>query len=363
MDMHELLLVLEHEKQPCVLATVIRTRGHAYRKVGAAMLFTSDGRKYRSISPGCLESDLQQRVSLLLEKDCSELVIYNMEPEEDVMWGEMTGCGGVIEVLLEPVTGTFRQTLDAARIILQEGSTLQVNRSWEGRHWVYSYKPEEAMYPALPADRLEFSNGNTLTSLWTPCPRLVIFGAGADAEPIYELARQAGFRIVIADWRSSLCSAERFPHAELWVGTPEEIVTQLKLSSTDYIVACSHHLRHEQMLLQYALPCKPRYVGIIGSRKRIALLFEDRPIPFNVYAPIGLSIGAQGPFEIAVSIVAQLIAIRSGKEQLDGGIRVYEDTSDLYGGRSEFPNGNSEAVLGVIPRNNAGQYGTSCSLI
>lgn len=363
MDMHELLLVLEHEKHPCVLATVIRTRGHAYRKVGAAMLFTSDGRKYRSISPGCLETDLQQRVSTLLENDCSELVIYNMEPEEDVMWGEMTGCGGVIEVLLEPVSGTFRQTLDAARLILQEGSSVLVNRYWEGNHWVYSYNTREATYPVYPADKLECSNDNMLAAVWIPRPRLVIFGAGFDAEPIYELARQAGFHIVMVDWRASLCTSERFPLAELCVGTPEEIVTRLKLSSSDYIVACSHHLRHEQTLLQYVLPCNPRYVGIIGSRKRISLLFENKPIPTNVFAPIGVNIGAEGPFEIAISIVAQLIAIRSNNEQRLEGTILYEDTSDLYGGRTKFPNGNSEANLGVIPRNNVGQYGTSCSLI
>lgn len=362
MDMHELLLVLEHEKQPCVLATVIRIRGHAYRKAGAAMLFTLDGRKYRSISPGCLESDLQQRVSTLLENNCSEIVTYNMEPEEDVMWGEMTGCGGVIEVLLEPITGTFRQTLDAARQVLQEGSSVLVNRYWNDHHWVYTHRHEEANQVVHHADQLEASSDDILSALWIPRPRLILFGAGADAEPIYNLARQAGFRIVVTDWRSALCSYDRFPQAERLIGTPEDIVTQLKLSTTDYIVACSHQLRYEQSLLQHVLPFNPRYVGIIGSRKRIALLFEDRPIPSNVYAPIGLTIGAEGPFEIAVSIVAQLIAVRSGKEQLKGGNGGYGDTSYLYGGRSKYTDGDGEAVLGALPRSNAGQYGPSCSL-
>ncbi|KAA8745270.1 XdhC family protein [Paenibacillus sp. UASWS1643] len=110
MEMHDLCAITARETR-CVLATAIKVEGHAYRKQGVSMLLTEDGKMYGSISPGCLESDLQARVSHVLDTKQMEFAEYDMRPEDDLSWGETIGCGGLVVVLLEPVCGELRYTL------------------------------------------------------------------------------------------------------------------------------------------------------------------------------------------------------------------------------------------------------------
>ncbi|MFX3650251.1 MAG: XdhC family protein [Paenibacillus sp.] len=398
MEMHDLCAIPARDTR-CVLATAIKVEGHAYRKQGVSMLLTEDGEMYGSISPGCLESDLQARVSHVLDTKQMEFAEYDMRPEDDLSWGETIGCGGLVVVLLEPVYGELRYTLQKMHECFQSGAATALIRTFQDDHTRVEYdwkriEPTEKRHqpvlrPALvPPDRLanynrsplqvdvQHSSGNIkheytastqhfpdiprltlvpevapvtsngshsshlsndsqqisdsdaeistndtvstnpwdlpqqLTSLYTPKPRLIIIGAGNDVIPVARLAQSAGFRVVIADWRESLCTLERFPGTELVLGFPCEIMPLINVNNGDYLILMSHNFPRERELLEMLVDFEYAYLGIMGSKTRTARLLDGLPPLKHVHSPVGLSIGADGPEQIAISIAAELIACK-----------------------------------------------------
>ncbi|MCW3790515.1 XdhC family protein [Paenibacillus sp. LS1] len=399
MEMHDLCAIAARETR-CVLATAIKVEGHAYRKQGVSMLLTEDGKMVGSISPGCLESDLQARVSHVLDTKQMEFAEYDMRPEDDLSWGETIGCGGLVVVLLEPVCGELRHTLQKMHECLQTGATTALTRMFQDDYTKVQYgwkriEPAETSHepnlrpslvlrhdrvvnhnlaplqgdeqhssgntkhentastqhsPEIPRLTLvpevvtatsngshsshlsansqhiseadaEIATNNTIstnpwnlpqqhTSLYTPKPRLIIIGAGNDVIPVARLARSAGFRVVVADWRESLCTSERFPEAELVLGFPREIMPLLNVNNRDYLILMSHNFPRERELLEMVVNCEYAYLGIMGSKTRTARLLDGFPPLKYVHSPVGLSIGADGPEQIAISIAAELIACK-----------------------------------------------------
>lgn len=396
MEMHDLCTIAAREMR-CVLATAIKVEGHAYRKQGVSMLLTEDGQMVGSISPGCLESDLQARVSHVLDTNQMEFAEYDMRPEDDLSWGETIGCGGLVVVLLEPVCGELRSTLQKMHECLQSGAATTLIRTFHDDYTRVQYdwkrvEPTAKGHPVLrpslvpPHDRVTnnnltslqvdvqhsreniehehtaltqysrdiprltlvpemipaTSNGShssppsgdsqhiseadiptndaistnpwdlpqQLTSQYTPKPRLIIIGAGNDVIPVARLARSAGFRVVVADWRESLCTSERFPGTELVLGFPCEIMPLLNVNKGDYLILMSHNFPRERELLEMLVNCEYAYLGIMGSKTRTARLLDGLPPLKNVHSPVGLSIGADGPEQIAISIAAELIACK-----------------------------------------------------
>ncbi|GIO10812.1 hypothetical protein J19TS2_03670 [Cohnella xylanilytica] len=375
MDAYDILRRLAESEEPAVLATVVGVEGHAYRKAGAAMLFTAEGGKIGSISPGCLESDLRERVPALLESGEPEIVAYDMRPEEDAIWGESVGCGGRLRILLEPVAGELRRVLREARRLNEAGAAVRLLRYAEPGGIRYEAEVEAdagsrgsaAANPALAA-AAPTNSGSTAAAAafasvpasgkraspssaerpWfettlAPRPRLVLFGAGGDLDPIFRQAAALGFRIAVADWRPGLATPERFPGAELATGTAGAIVQALGVGPSDYAIVCGHQLRKDREMIEALLPIEPAYLGVMGSRRRIELLFEGLPKPPFVRAPVGLDIGADGPEEIAVSVAAELVAVRGrGRSRKGGGGDA--DSRHSAGGWPEPKNGEAEAV-------------------
>lgn len=366
MEMHDLCAIAAREPR-CVLATAVRVEGHAYRKQGVSMLLTEEGAMYGSISPGCLESDLQARVDRVLSTQQLEFVEYDMRPEDDLSWGETIGCGGLIIVLLEPVCGEFRSILSSMHTYFQSGSAVELTRSFYDQYTRIHYviQPAEdaesktSLYPSpvakgaslgpintmiteeTPAPRLSLvvihsseadatashsGEGNLqknelteperwdvplqISARYEPKPRLIIIGAGNDVIPVARLGKSAGFRVVVADWRETLCSAERFPGVELVRGFPHEIMPVLDIQSGDYIVLMSHQFPREREFLELLEDRNYAYLGIMGSRTRTARLLNNLPPLKHLHSPVGLTIGADGPEEIAISIAAELIACK-----------------------------------------------------
>ncbi|WP_339297046.1 XdhC family protein [Paenibacillus sp. FSL R5-0623] len=412
MEMHDLCAIAARETR-CVLATAIKVEGHAYRKQGVSMLLTEDGKMVGSISPGCLESDLQARVSHVLDTMQMEFVEYDMRPEDDLSWGEAIGCGGLVVVLLEPVCGELRDTLQKMYECFQSGAATALTRTFQDDYTrvQYGWKRVESMEtgqkstlrPSLvpPHDvvanhnrsplqvDVQHSSGNTkhehttstqhspdkprltlvpevvaaasngshstdlsgdsqhisdadtdavkvinntvltnpwglpqqLTSLYAPKPRLIIVGAGNDVIPVARLAGSAGFRVVVADWRESLCTSERFPEAELVIGFPCEIMHLLNVHNGDYLILMSHNYPRERELLEMLVDCEYAYLGIMGSKTRTARLLDGLPPLKYVHSPVGLSIGADGPEQIAISIAAELIACKQKVSSLSSEVQ------------------------------------------
>jgi xanthine/CO dehydrogenase XdhC/CoxF family maturation factor len=366
MEMHDMCAIAAREPR-CVLATAVKVEGHAYRKQGVSMLLTEEGTMYGSISPGCLESDLQARVDRVLDTQQLEFVEYDMRPEDDLSWGETIGCGGLIIVLLEPVCGELRSILSRMHTYFQSGSAVELTRSFYDQYTRIHYviQPAEdaesktSLYPSpvakgaslgpintmiteeTPTPRLSLvvihssetdatasNSGESnlqkdelteperwdvplqISARYEPKPRLIIIGAGNDVIPVACLGKSAGFRVVVADWRETLCSAERFPGVELVRGFPREIMPVLDIQSGDYIVLMSHQFPREREFLELLEDRNYAYLGIMGSRTRTARLLNNLPPLKHLHSPVGLTIGADGPEEIAISIAAELIACK-----------------------------------------------------
>ncbi|MCM3132770.1 XdhC family protein [Paenibacillus polysaccharolyticus] len=339
MEMHDLCAIALRETRS-VLATAIKVEGHAYRKQGVSMLITEDGRMYGSISPGCLESDLQARVSRVLETQQLELASYDMRPEDDLSWGETIGCGGLVVVLLEPICGELYDIMKQMQRCLDAAIAVSLLRSFNDDYTNITYRcskiesvksaePGQEQYLTANEQPDRFENDLSLscppdlevrnnpwnlpqhfTSLYTPKPRLIIIGAGNDVVPVAALSQSAGFRVVITDWRAALCTPERFPDAELVHGFPQEVFPQLNINEHDYLILMSHQFPREREWIALLDNTNYAYLGIMGSRTRTARLFDGMPPLHHVHSPVGLSIGADGPEEIAISIVAEMIAVR-----------------------------------------------------
>ncbi|WP_162341815.1 XdhC family protein [Paenibacillus paridis] len=346
MDMHEILTAVREENQRAVLATIVCVEGHSYRKAGATMLFIIGGKQIGSISPGCLEHDLMERAEEVWTTGRFSCIDYNMNQDKDVIWGEAIGCGGEIRLLLEPVNECLRAVLLKAKEYNDEGQSVRLTRSWNDHAISYSFT-DVTFEEDAPCYTDRHEEGWVRMSMdICPRPRLVLFGAGKDTDALYALVKSIGFHIVIADWRGAICTKERYPDAECIVGTPVEIMEEVCFRPDDYLIVCSHQLQQDREMIRLALPLKLVYIGVMGSKKRIRLLFETFLIPSNVRAPIGLSIGADGPAEIAVSIAAELIAIRAGIKQRsrkEWGRDV--DFGPLFGGRAKQAHGNAQAIV------------------
>jgi xanthine dehydrogenase accessory factor len=313
METESILRYVQNEGGTAVLASLVSVRGHAYRKSGAMMLMAADGHRIGSISPGCLEADLAARVPRILERGRFEWASYNTEPGVDPIWGEDMGCGGELVILLEPIEGRLLAVLlEAAKIVLQGAAVRLVRELRPDQEMDYRLE-EDGPIQDLVAGRGVFFYATRLA----PSRRLIIFGAGEEAAALEAMARSIGFATAVADWREDWCSKERFPLARTVVGDAGRIVEELRIGIRDYVVLASHHLRHDREMMQRLLPLQPEYVGVIGSARRVGLLFGELPIPDFVDAPAGLPIGAEGAAEIAVSIAARLVKWKSGAEEAD----------------------------------------------
>lgn len=364
MNTHEIAMHIQAHKVPAVLVTLVEVEGHSYRKAGAVMLFFEGG-TIGSLSPGCLESDLQLRTSEVWQKGVPEMVEYDMLSPDDLSWGEAVGCGGKIKVVLEPVQGELYELLVHASSRLAVGEALVLFREAADKGYTYRLEQDNGRthsqgkkYPklshlakeSLAAGRFSTASAELIAfhTCLVPKPRLVIFGGGRDAIPVAELADRVGFRIVVADWREGSLQNE-FSRADRVICSPAEAAQRLGVDERDYVLICSHQFQRDRQFLESVIPLTPLYIGIIGSKARISLLLEGLVAPTSLHAPVGLPIGGEGPEEIAVSIVAEMIQIRraGSREQLKG-VESLESSRYIFGSRTEQADGSIQGFTEII---------------
>lgn len=332
-----LLSAIEQLEQRAVLATIIGVEGHSYRKPGVCMLLIEDGTTIGSVSPGCMESDLMGHLPSVLEHGESRVVEYDQRPEEDWLWGEISGCGGLIRILLEPVTPVFITYVIEVKRRLNLGQKVRWLRTLNAAGHVISQQVEDAASCVY----LPITNAAMMVECtYEAKPRLIVFGAGSDVGPLSDLARRNGFQVTLVDWRAGLCDAEHFPQCTTTVGYPAELVRQLNLTSQDYVIIMSHHFQRDEEFLEQILPIKLKYIGILGSATRTARLLAGRIVPEWLHYPVGIEIGSEGPEEIAVSIVAELIQIRR-KQNVTKKVTKHEDTRVIFGRRLQHADGRA----------------------
>lgn len=260
-----------------VLATVIATRGSSYRKPGARMLLTSEGWQAGSISGGCLETDVVRKAAWLVEQGQPIVRTYDTSADGEVA----LGCGGEVDVLLEP----FRADGAAAKAMAEV---------------IETRKPVQL---TVMEGRIETLH---------PSPRLVMCGAGHDALPVHSMASSLGWDVHVVDWRPAQAAPARFPGARVHVLAPEALGA-LPLEAGCAVVVMSHHLIYDARVLEAVLRSDlPAYIGVLGPTKRtkdlLAMLPGDLSLK-RLHAPVGLALGGEGPASIALSILSEVHAV------------------------------------------------------
>jgi len=282
------------------------------------MAMRQDGRMAGTLSGGCLEGDLFLHAETVMSTQASRIYTYDLS--EDDMWGLGIGCKGTVSIWLEPVRvdAPFWQAFGQA--IQRQSTVLWGGALPEGRRFLVSADDHMGEVPSWASSMLTTigsSDTGTREGLWwdrmrSP-ERLVIAGAGHDAEPVARLGNLVGFDVIVLDPRPHVNNEEHFPHAEHWVMSATEVNPE-KVSGAFWVIM-NHHQRRDEAAIQLAALARPRFVGILGPLKRteemlnnLGIAQEDVPI----HAPVGLDIGADSPEEVAVSIIGELMAARRG---------------------------------------------------
>lgn len=316
-------------KKASVLAMIVDIEGSAYRKEGAWMLFQEGESPIGMISGGCLENDLAERADTLFHTGKIEYLSYDMSSEDDLGWGRGAGCNGIVYVLLRDVNHDFRKTLMNVYTSLKKKEPVLYIQSmqdytqytfvsegddpfgfWDSENdseWI-NRKPFEK----VEGQRMFGSHTYYIQLIW-PQPHLYIIGAGLDARPLAEFASKVGFGVHVLDWREKLCQTKYFPEAlSVRYKTNATILSGLNFSPLDAVVIMTHDFQVDLTLVSQLRSQQLLYFGVLGSKKRTARLVKNGTT-HNIKTPVGLTIGADGPHEIAISIVAELIAVKRGE--------------------------------------------------
>jgi len=338
----ELTAALE-QRRPCVYCAVVETRGSTPQKAGAMMLVYPDGSQRGTLGGGCVEAEVKQRALRVLANGGERPEVLSFCLDDDYGWDDGLICGGRMSILADPLGSPH--SADYFRRLLQlvedgRGCTQAIALSATlglapGDRFLFDASNQlvaQSMDAAVPAEIV-----NTLTPLterpaaatkhgiaYLPVlPRitLLIVGGGHVGQAVARLAAEVDFEVWVIDDRADFVSHERFPAAQRRIAgeigsTLQQLASELTPSTFCLIVTRGHN--HDEEALYHLAAARAGYVGMIGSKRKIKLIYEDllakgvtRDALARVHAPLGLEIGSQTVPEIAVSIVAELIAQRN----------------------------------------------------
>jgi len=272
----------------CALATVVETKGSAYRRAGARLLVRGDRKTWGAISGGCIEADIVERALEVMRS--GEATLARFKPaEDDLIFGMGSGCQGEIAVFIEPLEASLHERLSNAT---SDEALITTSRTFVG-------SPSDA-----PAD-----------AFVQPIVRrvsLFIFGASPAAEPLLRFAKQLGWLVTIADHRPVVAKDQRFASADATEIAPiEQLPARFAYPSPSAAVVMTHHYMRDLELLRQLGSQKLDYLGLVGSRERAQRLVAEAgsdALAASLHAPAGLDLGSDAPSEIALSIVAEIQA-------------------------------------------------------
>jgi xanthine dehydrogenase accessory factor len=290
-----------------VMATVVRTWGSAPRPIGALTAIRDDGMVAGSVSGGCIEDDMILQVrSGDLVKDKPATTKYGVTADEAKRFG--LPCGGTIELVLEPLAKESGIDELLARIERHELVMRRLDMK-SGR---------VSIGPAKSTDQLTF-DGATLATVHGPRWRLLIIGAGQLSTFLAQMAQGLDYQVTICDPREEYAEGWNIAGVDLQRGMPDDVVTGMNLDGHSAVVTLTHDPKLDDMALLEALKSPAFYVGAIGSRrnnearrKRLAEFDLSQQEIARLHGPVGLKIGSKTPPEIAISILAEMTAIRNG---------------------------------------------------
>ena len=344
------------KQQQTALATVVHVEGSSYRRPGARMLVTEDGRLIGAISGGCLEGDALRKALLAMQQQKPMLVTYDTSDEDDAKLGMGLGCNGIIQVLIEPIdTAGTTNPIQLLKLIvrrrqkavlvtlfsLQDKKGLQPGTCMllANDHVIADEKlPLKDMllqhaHEVLDKQQSSFKNYINETQQLTafielvqPAVSLVIIGAGNDVLPLIKIADILGWQTTVADGRPNYATVERFGSTcQVLVSKPENVLSQITIDEQTVFVLMTHNYNYDMAMLEILLNKNVVYIGMLGPRKKKQQILDElgeKGMYFTadqlsvLHSPVGLDIGAETPEEIALSIVAEIKAILAGRETL-----------------------------------------------
>jgi xanthine dehydrogenase accessory factor len=289
------------------LGTIVKTWGSAPRPVGALVAIRDDGQVVGSVSGGCVEDDLIEKVrAKAVAAEKPQLMTYGVTNEEATRWG--LPCGGTLQVVLEPVTGQSGLA-DLLEVISKQQLVRRRLEMDSGRVTVE---------PGRWSDALEF-DGKVLTTVHGPRWRLVLVGAGQLTHYLAEMAKMLDYHVTVIEPREEYSAGWNVAGVKLDRGMPDDVIRELNLDGHSAVVALTHDPKIDDLALLEALKSAAFYVGAIGSKKnndaRRARLVEfdlSEGEIARLRGPVGLYIGSKTPPEIAVAILAEMTAVRHG---------------------------------------------------
>jgi xanthine dehydrogenase accessory factor len=331
--------------EDAVLATVVDVEGSAYRRPGAKMLLEPEGGGVGSITAGCLEDEVRALAADVLAAGEPRIETWDLTGDDDV-WGMGVGCNGVITVLLEPLGESFRPVV-AAR---ESGENVGVVTVLDGDLPLGTrevYHPDsgftgeslpESLRAALDGTveqflaegtsdtlRIEYADGAVevfVDAVRAP-PELVVFGSGHDVRPVVELAKRVDFRVTVVAFRGGQADGDRFSRADSVVSaSPRDVENLREWDDDSYAVVMTHNFVDDRLTLAELLDTSISYIGLMGPDERfeeILKAFDEEGTTVSeadrerIFTPIGLNLGGDTPYQIAFSIVSELLAVSNDR--------------------------------------------------
>lgn len=323
--MHERGKLVELWKRgdAAALVTLVRVEGSSYRRPGARLLIAGNGEYAGAISGGCLEAEVIRKAAWKVRGGAVvERYSTLFDDTAEIPYG--LGCGGTVDLLLEPAgTPEFEAMMQALEASLAGEPRRVVTQLPEAsggfRRCVLGAEGQQLFHSAAG---FVSASESCFQEMFEPPQRLVVVGAGDDAQPLVNLASQFGWRVVVADGRPQWARAERFPGAERVVVLDGARAGELGMRTDDAIVLMTHSYEQDRAWLREALPLRPRYLGLLGARHRSALLLAESAAMLGwtleqacegVFAPMGLDLGGDGADSIALATMAEIQARLQGK--------------------------------------------------
>jgi xanthine/CO dehydrogenase XdhC/CoxF family maturation factor len=347
---------LAEENKSAALVTVVQVEGSSYRRAGARMLVTEDGRMTGAISGGCLEGDALRKALLVIHQKESKIVTYDTRDEDDSYLGVQLGCAGVIQVLMEPIANNspnnpiqlFRRIAAQRQAYvlvtlfsLAEKNTAQIGTCLlvqeDGKQWgsIPESIPETLILDAAAAafaskkpgwiqTDLEDSNWNGFIEYIAAPVSLLIAGAGNDVLPIVHFAEQLGWPVTIMDGRPTHANPDRFQSGcTILVTKPEKALEGMVIDQRTAALLMTHNYQYDKAMLQNLLTTEIPYIGCLGPRKKLERMLDElKAAGFSysedqkekLYGPVGYDIGAENADEIALAIISEIQGFMAGKK-------------------------------------------------
>lgn len=347
-EIQEILKKIETLKtnEKAILATVVDVQGSSYRLPGAKMLILENGDTFGTVSGGCLEADILERAKQVLETGEPQIFTYDTTKDVDSVFSLNMGCRGIIRILLEPaidssllgfIEGCFENqqkglsaTLIKSDKDLKVGKRLLISQNGAFQTDFEDSKIKqigEEAQKVLDSGKSAIKNyqfGEVFFDFISLPINLTIFGAGADAVPLSEIAKSLGWKVRVVDHREKYANKERFAKAdEILISHPENTAENVNLDENSVAVIMTHNYEHDKNILKILLKSDAKYIGKLGPKRRSESMmreFAEEGLEFTdaeltrFYSPVGLDIGADTPEAIALSIVAEINSVLNDRK-------------------------------------------------